>query len=218
VTTDLGKDQARTNDAVPRQRGGAHAATKTRRFRRRGAPAPAPRTPDGPVPASPDGPFPGPTGIAVPFPREAGPPSSLKSRHPQDPWHPQEPRQTQEPASGTHDRAAPVGSETEDRALAGPRAAAVRSAAVAGLVAGYLAAGAVQLRALTSARTGPAVHAALVTAAGHWALVTAAITGAVALALACTPGRGRQTRPGARPDDTSGRPPVPGAGGILDHG
>jgi len=89
---------------------------------------------------------------------------------------------------------------------------------VAGLVAGYLAAGAVQLRALASARTGPAVHAALVTAAGHWALVTAAITGAVALALACTPGRGGETRAGGRPDHTPGRPPVPGAGGTLDHG
>jgi hypothetical protein len=68
---------------------------------------------------------------------------------------------------------------------------------VAGLVAGYLAAAAVQLRALIGARPGPAVHAALVTAAGHWALVTAAITGAVALALACTPGRRRALSPAA---------------------
>jgi hypothetical protein len=60
---------------------------------------------------------------------------------------------------------------------------------MAGLVAGYLAAGAVQLRALTGVRTVPAVHAALATAAGHWALDAAAITGVVALALACTSGR-----------------------------
>jgi hypothetical protein len=67
---------------------------------------------------------------------------------------------------------------------------------VAGLVAGYLSAGAMQLRALTGARTVPAMRAALVTAAGHWVLVAAAITGAVALALACTPGRRRGARPG----------------------
>ena len=39
------------------------------------------------------------------------------------------------------------------------------------LVAGYLAAGAMQLRALTGTRTVPTVHGALVTTAGHWALV-----------------------------------------------
>ena len=89
---------------------------------------------------------------------------------------------------------------------------------VAGLAAGYLAVGAVQLRALTGARTGPAVHAALVTAAGHWALLTAAITGTVALALACTPGRRRGVRTGSRRDDTSAGAPVPGAGGTFDHG
>jgi hypothetical protein len=38
---------------------------------------------------------------------------------------------------------------------------------LAGLVGGYLAAGAVQLRALTGATTVPAAHAALATAAGH---------------------------------------------------
>jgi hypothetical protein len=89
---------------------------------------------------------------------------------------------------------------------------------VVALVAGYLAAGAMQLRALTGARTVPAAHAALVTAAGHWALVTAAITGAVALALACTSARQRGARPGGRHDHTSGVAPVPGAGGTLDHG
>lgn len=34
LTTDLGKDSARTNDAVPRHRGGAHAAIKTSPSRR----------------------------------------------------------------------------------------------------------------------------------------------------------------------------------------
>jgi len=89
---------------------------------------------------------------------------------------------------------------------------------VAGLAAGYLAVGAVQLRALTGARTGPAVHAALVTAAGHWGLLTAAITGTVALALACTPGRRRGVRTGSRRDETSAGAPVPGAGVTFDHG
>jgi hypothetical protein len=67
--------------------------------------------------------------------------------------------------------------------------------AAAGLAAGYLAAGAVQLHALTAVTTVPAAHAALATAAGHWTLTAAALAGVVALALACI-GR-RQT--GARP-------------------
>ncbi len=89
---------------------------------------------------------------------------------------------------------------------------------VVGLVAGYLAAGAVRLRALSGARTVSAVHTGLATAAGHWALDTAAITGAVALALACTPGSRRGAKPGGGQDSTAGRAPVPGAGGTLDHG
>jgi len=60
---------------------------------------------------------------------------------------------------------------------------------LAGLVAGYLAAGTVQLRALSGATTVPAAHAALATAAGHWALIAAAVAGTVALALACTGSR-----------------------------
>jgi hypothetical protein len=60
---------------------------------------------------------------------------------------------------------------------------------LAGLVAGYLAAGAVQLRALTGATAVPAAHAALATAAGHWTLTAAAVAGAVALVLACIGGR-----------------------------
>jgi hypothetical protein len=48
VTADLGKGLARAGDAVPRQRGGAHAAAKTSRFRRKSAsaaPASAPSAP-----------------------------------------------------------------------------------------------------------------------------------------------------------------------------
>ncbi len=76
---------------------------------------------------------------------------------------------------------------------------------LAGLVAGYLVAGAVQLRALTSATTVPAARAALATAAGHWALIASAVTGTVALALACTGGRQR----GREPDDVADGAPVP---------
>jgi len=104
------------------------------------------------------------------------------------------------------------------RAAGAPGALAGVAILLAGLVAGYLAAGAVQLRALTGARTVAAVHAALVTAAGRWTLVAAAVTGAVALAMACTPGRPRGGRPGGRPDDSAGGAPVPGAGGIQGHG
>jgi hypothetical protein len=63
---------------------------------------------------------------------------------------------------------------------------------LAGLVAGYLAAGAVQLHAIAGTVTAPAARAALAAAAGHWALVAAAVTGAVAVAMACTPGRARR--------------------------
>ena len=113
--------------------------------------------------------------------------------------------------------------------LAAALTASLRATGVAGslagavilmvsLVPGYLAAGAMQLRALTGTRTVPAVHGALVTAAGHWALVAAALTGTVALALACTPGRRRRARPGGRRDSTPGVAPVPAAGATLGHG
>jgi hypothetical protein len=55
---------------------------------------------------------------------------------------------------------------------------------LAGVVVGSMAAGAIQLRALLGARTALAVHGAMVTAAGRWALVAALVTGAVALAMA----------------------------------
>jgi hypothetical protein len=89
---------------------------------------------------------------------------------------------------------------------------------LAGLVAGYLAAGAMQLHALSGARTEPAVRAALVTAAGRWALFAAALTGAVALAMACTAGRPRGGQPGGPPDDVASGAPVPGADRIRGHG
>jgi hypothetical protein len=85
---------------------------------------------------------------------------------------------------------------------------------LAGLVAGYLAAGAVQLHAIAGTVTAPAARAALAAAAGHWALVAAAVTGAVAVAMACAPGRAR----GGRTGESAGGAPVLGAGGIPDHG
>ena len=60
---------------------------------------------------------------------------------------------------------------------------------VTGVLAGYLAAGAVQLQALGQARTVTAVHAALITTSVRWGLVAAAVSGVAALVLACTPGR-----------------------------
>jgi hypothetical protein len=54
----------------------------------------------------------------------------------------------------------------------------------------------------------------LATAAGHWALTAAAVTGAVAMALACI-GRHRKS---SEPAEPRGAVPVPGAGGTLDHG
>ncbi len=89
---------------------------------------------------------------------------------------------------------------------------------MASLVTGYLAAGAVQLHALTGARTLPAFHIALVTAAGHWALLAASVSAAAALALACAKGRGRDGRACGEPDDVAGGAPVPGAGATPDHG
>jgi hypothetical protein len=94
------------------------------------------------------------------------------------------------------------------RAAGPPGALAGLVLLLAGLVAGYLAAGAVQLRALTGATTVPAAHAALVTAAGHWALTAAAVAGAVALALACIGRRQTGARPGAGPERDREQRPV----------
>jgi len=64
------------------------------------------------------------------------------------------------------------------------------------------------------ARTVHDHESGLATAAGHWALIGAAVTGATAVALACTEGH----RKGSEPAETRGGVPVPGAGGTLDHG
>jgi hypothetical protein len=66
---------------------------------------------------------------------------------------------------------------------------------LAGVVGGYLAAGAVQLQALEAARTAAAVHAALVTTTAGWALLAAVVTAAAALVMAAAP-----TRRGGTPD------------------
>jgi len=55
---------------------------------------------------------------------------------------------------------------------------------LAGAMVGYLAAGAVQFRALATAWAPLASRGALVTVTGRWALLAAAVTAAVALAMA----------------------------------
>jgi hypothetical protein len=84
---------------------------------------------------------------------------------------------------------------------------------LAGVVGGYLAAGAVQLQALQAARTAAAVHAALVTTMARWALLAAVVTAAIALVMAAAPGRRGPTR-----TTDSGAPPVRRAGGTPDRG
>ena len=108
--------------------------------------------------------------------------------------------------------------------LAAALAAAVRGAGtggavcgvvllLAGVVGGYLAAGAVQLQALQAARTAAAVHTALITTTARWALLAAAVTTAVALVMAAAPARRGSTR-----TTDSGVPPVRPAGGTPDRG
>ena len=110
---------------------------------------------------------------------------------------------------------------------------------LAGVVAGYLAAGSIQLNELTGARTGQAVHRAFVVAAGRWALLAAAVTAVIALALA-GPGlagravpaaglrsgggrSGRRSSPAVagEPDSESGQiaagSPLPSAGRTPGH-
>jgi hypothetical protein len=84
---------------------------------------------------------------------------------------------------------------------------------LAGVVGGYLAAGAVQLQALQAARTGAPVHAALVTTTVRWALLAAVVTAAVALVMAAAPAGRGPTR-----TTDSGAPPVRPAGGTPDRG
>ena len=103
---------------------------------------------------------------------------------------------------------------------------------LAGVVSGYLAAGAVQLQALQGVRTTAAVQTALVATMARWALIAAAVTGAAALAVATAsrprahPASRRRAHPAATapgplvhpaPAD-SGAPPVRRAGGIPDRG
>ena len=103
--------------------------------------------------------------------------------------------------------------------LAAALTASLRAAGPAGalggvvlLVAGYLAAGAVQLSALTGATTVPAAHAALATAAGHWTLTAAGLAGAVALALTCIGGRWKGVGPEAGPKSGPKAAPQQGLG------
>jgi len=76
---------------------------------------------------------------------------------------------------------------------------------LAGAVVGYLAAGAVQLHALTTARAPQASRGALVTATGRWALLAAAVTVAVALAVAVATVRRPPPRVGSSPVRRDGR-------------
>jgi len=103
--------------------------------------------------------------------------------------------------------------------LAAALTASLRAAGPAGalggvvlLLAGYLAAGAVQLSALTGATTVPAAHAALATAAGHWTLTAAGLAGAVALALTCIGGRWKGVGPEAGPKSGPKAAPQQGLG------
>lgn len=82
-----------------------------------------------------------------------------------------------------------------------------------GVVAGYLAAGAVQFQALQHAQTAAAVRTALVATSARWALLAAGVAAAVALVIAVAPG----PRGSARSTD-SGAPPVRRAGGMPDRG
>jgi hypothetical protein len=69
-----------------------------------------------------------------------------------------------------------------------------------GVVGGYVAVAAVQLQALRGARTSVAVHAALVSTTAHWALISAGLTGVLALLTAAGPARRRSGGPGGTPD------------------
>jgi hypothetical protein len=95
---------------------------------------------------------------------------------------------------------------------------------LAGVVVGSLAVGSMQLNALAGARTARAVHDALVTAAGRWALVAAVLTAVVALALAGTAvtarrgGRRSARKPGGGLDQIAGGSPPPPSGDTPSHG
>ena len=63
---------------------------------------------------------------------------------------------------------------------------------LAGVVAGDLAVGSVQLRALTGAPSAPAMPGALAAATGRWLIIAAAVTAVVGLALASKKRAGKQ--------------------------
>jgi hypothetical protein len=66
---------------------------------------------------------------------------------------------------------------------------------LAGVVAGDLAAGSVQLRALTGAPSAQAIPGALAAATGRWLIIAAAVTAIVGLALASRKASGAARRP-----------------------
>lgn len=96
---------------------------------------------------------------------------------------------------------------------------------LAGVVAGYLAAGAVRLQALAGARTAAAAHAALAATTSRWAFLAAAVTATVALVMAVGPARRGTARATTRTTSRTatgttnfGAPPVRQAGGTPDRG
>ena len=126
MTEDLGNGQARAGDAVPRQRGGAHAAAKSSRFRRKSASVASESVPPA-VPAPPAG--------AVPAPL---PPRPRTAQEPPPTWS-REPTTAPLPAigptrPGPSTTPAPTAGGTGSAGLSARVAAAVRSAA-AGLCA-----------------------------------------------------------------------------------
>ena len=163
MITDLGKDQARTSDAVPRPHGGAHAATKTSRFRRKSVSGP------------------------VPWPRDAGQPPSLPVQEPPLTWS-WDPITVPFPVVG----AALATAATADGAgLARRGAAAVRSAAASlcalAIVATVVPLAVAQIPDAIAwslpprlAAGGPAVVASLLRASGL-ALPAMAVAGSLAV-------------------------------------
>ena len=77
-----------------------------------------------------------------------------------------------------------------------------------GLVAGFLAAGAMQVRALTGVRSAPGVQHALVSAAGRWVLVAAGMAAVFALVMAFVTRWRAIVSPGRKADGVQ-RPPKP---------
>jgi hypothetical protein len=77
---------------------------------------------------------------------------------------------------------------------------------LAGVVAGDLAVGSVQLRALTGAPSAPAMPGALAAATGRWLIIAAAVTAVVGLAL------GSKKRAGKQAEQRAGKPAEQQAG------